>query len=305
MSLLREIQSDLANECEDVSRVLRKCKILAARLGSAEFAHWVDWELDGYPVDKSVPDYRCLSITYYASFMNHGWRIDKAPVPLQIIPEKYRDNFRFREFKDGIAKASSFMREKTVVMIQRPDLVPALQGRMYPEMNCHGFWGEVPSTEFKQLVSTVKNRILDFSLRIEAENACAGEALPNTEPVPMGKLQPMVQNIFYGSVGNVAQNSNNVSQVSTNGITPEDLRTLVEELTQHLHELGLNERQQQRAEAQIAALRAELRGEPDTKIVSQSAATLRNITEGAIASLLATAVQPSLWHWILKTLERL
>ena len=47
MSLLRDIQNDLSGPSGDITTVLRKCKILAARLGSDEFSRWVDWELNG------------------------------------------------------------------------------------------------------------------------------------------------------------------------------------------------------------------------------------------------------------------
>ena len=61
MSLLREIQNELARSGADVTAVLRKCKILAARLGSAEFAKWVDFHLGGYPEDQPIPEYRQLA----------------------------------------------------------------------------------------------------------------------------------------------------------------------------------------------------------------------------------------------------
>ncbi len=83
-------------------------------------------------------------------------------------------------------------------------------------------------------------------------------------------------------------------------IQPQYLTRLVTDLTTHLDELNLDARQKQRAEAQIAALRAELAGEePDPAIVRQAGRTLRSITEGAIGSLLATAAtQPAVWQWI-------
>jgi hypothetical protein len=63
--------------------------------------------------------------------------------------------------------------------------------------------------------------------------------------------------------------------------------------------LKLDPRQKQRAEAQIETLKAELAGEPDQEIVKQALRTLRNITEGAIAGLLATAAtQPTAWQWV-------
>jgi hypothetical protein len=303
MSLLRDIQNDLASAGGDVTTVLRKCKILAARLGSDELAQWVECELNGYPESQPTPEYRRLSIIYYASFMNIAWRVPKQPVLLQVIPEKYRDSFTYIEFRDGIAKASTFARSKGGVTIERPELILALQGKMYPDMNCQGVWGEIPATEFEQLLSAVKNRILDFALKIEAENPEAGEALPNTCPVPTEKLQPLVQNTFYGPVGNVAQHSEHFNQTASMGIRPQDISTLVTELAAHLDELNLDARQKQRAEAQIATLKAELTGDPDPVIVRQAGRTLRNITEGAIGSLLATAAtNPLLWQWIHQTL---
>jgi hypothetical protein len=305
MSLLRDIQDDLASAGGDVTSVLRKCKILAARLGSDEFAHWVEWELNGYPESQPTPEYRRLSITYYAAFMNSAWRFPRQPVPLQFVPEKYRASFTYIEFREGIAKACSFALAKKGATIQRPELIFALQGKMYPDMNCQGVWGEISGVEFEQLVSAVKNRVLDFSLKIEAENPEAGEAPPNTQPVPREKLQPLVYNAFYGTVGSVAQSSEHFSQTVSTGFQPQDLTRLVRAFDDHIDELNLGERQKQRAEAQIGALKAELAGEPDPVIVKQAARSLRNITEGAIGSLLATAAQPTVWHGIQQLLAAL
>ena len=303
MSLLRDIQNDLAGVTGDVTTVLRKCKILAARLGSDDFAQWVEWELNGYPESQPTPGYRRLGIQYYASFMNVAWNAPKQPVPVQFVPEDHREAFRYSEFREGIAKACLFM--KNGATIQRPELIFALQGKMYPDMNCQGVWGEISAAEFEQLVSAVKSRVLDLSLKIEAENPDAGEARQNSHPVPQEKLRPLVQNLFYGTVGNVAQHSERFGQTANIGSQPGDLARLVTELTVHLNELNLDVRQKQRAEAQIAALKAELAGDPDPAIVGQAGRTLRNVTEGAIASLLATAVQPGVWRWIHQTLANL
>jgi hypothetical protein len=177
---------------------------------------------------------------------------------------------------------------------------------MYPEMQCHSVWGEIGRTEFEQIVSAVKNRILDFALKIEAENPEAGEAPINSHPVPMEKLQPIVHNVFYAPVGSIAQNSEAFSQTASITVQSHDLLKLITELTTHLDELNLEGRQKLRAEAQIATLKAELAGhDPDPAIVTQAGRTLRNITEGAIGSLLATAVQPTVWSWIHQMMAKL
>lgn len=113
---------------------------------------------------------------------------------------------------------------------------------------------------------------------------------------------PRVQNVFYGPVGSLAQNSQHFSQIASIGIQSQDLTRLINELATHLDELNLDPRQKQRAEAQLVILKVELAGEADPAIVKQAGRTLRNIIEGAIGSLLATAAQPGLWHWIHNTL---
>ena len=110
-------------------------------------------------------------------------------MPLQIVPEEYRNSYRYRDFRDGIAMAASFTDKGAVALSHRPDLIPLLQGKMCPGLNCYHVWSEIAGVEFRQLVSPVKNRIVDFALKIEAENPDAGEALPNTQPVPMEKVQ--------------------------------------------------------------------------------------------------------------------
>jgi hypothetical protein len=156
MTLLREIENDLATASVDVETVLMKCKILAARLGSDELSQWVDHELNGYPEAQTLPAYRMLTITWYASFVNIAWKAERPVIPLQVVPEKHRDSFRSMRFRDGIAKAASFAPQKSGAMVPRPELIFAVQGTMYPDMECYSVWGEIGRTEFEQMVSAVK-----------------------------------------------------------------------------------------------------------------------------------------------------
>jgi len=101
-----------------------------------------------------------------------------------------------------------------------------------------------------------------------------------------------------------AQSTQNQT-VSYNTQDISDLARLVSELASHLGELQIDAPQRQKAEAQIATLKAQLSDEPDPIIVKQAGRTLRNITEGAIGSLIATAAQPTVWIWIHDVMRRL
>jgi hypothetical protein len=84
-----------------------------------------------------------------------------------------------------------------------------------------------------------------------------------------------------------------------------DLSRFVNELASHLEELPIDAVQKRRVDAQLATLKAQLSDEPDPVIVRQAGRTLRNILEGAIGSLLASAAQPTVWVWIDEALRRL
>lgn len=243
MSLLREIQTVIASD-GDVISALRKCKILAARLRSDELARWVDFELDGFPASQPIPEYRRLSTTCLANFTNGYWRVDNCEVPRFGLPEDMREGLsRPHEFRDGITAATAFSQKGA--SINYPELAVIIEryGVLYPEYRCTRAWKVIPTTEFQQLISAVKNRILDFSLKIEVENPSAGEAPPNTQPVPSEKLQPLVHNVFYGNVGNLSQNGENFTQTASVGVQSQDLGRLVTEFANHLDELKLDGRQ--------------------------------------------------------------
>jgi hypothetical protein len=78
--------------------------------------------------------------------------------------------------------------------------------------------------------------------------------------------------------------------------------TLIE---RHFDELRLDIIQSRNARAQIATLKAQLEAEQNPIILQQAGRSLRNITEGAIAGLIAAAVQPSLWVGISEAINQL
>jgi hypothetical protein len=301
MSLLRDIQGDLSRPNEDVTTVLRKCKILAARLGSEEFVCWVEWELNGYPDGQPTPTYRRLPTTWFGNWLGVGWsQMNNQPIPDFLFPEKFREHIHEIEFREGIAKAVPLASKGA--RIEEPEIAAAISRSPSARMNCIRAWREMSGNDFQQMISAVKNRILDFVLKVEAENPAAGEAPLNSHPVPKETLDRIVNN-YFGTVGNVAQGSHDFTQTANLSYERSDLERFVREFQAHLPELPLDPNQRRKTESQLATLKAQLTDEPDPVVVRQVGRTLRNITEGAIGSLIATAVQPGVWHWIQHTMS--
>ena len=86
MTLLRDIQDAAIDTNSDISFLLRKCKVLAARLGNSEFKNWVDQELNGYKNLESLPDYRFFYGRSKGHFSGpYGSGIKNADIPLSCI----------------------------------------------------------------------------------------------------------------------------------------------------------------------------------------------------------------------------
>jgi hypothetical protein len=145
---------------------------------------------------------------------------------------------------------------------------------------------------------------LPFTARV---NAAGIHAIEDARREP-NHLSPAFPSITYNTI-NIGTAINSPMQQAGEQATQKqvvsysvqersDLARLVREFADHLDELKLDPRARQSANAQLATLQAQLSDDPDPVIVRQAGRTLRNITEGAIGSLIAAAVQPPVWRWI-------
>jgi len=124
---------------------------------------------------------------------------------------------------------------------------------------------------------------------------------------------PFTQNILniVGTVSNspIQQGGAYTNMTQTVSYSPEDLddlRRLVEVFDQYLDDLALEASVKREVMAQVAIIKAQLEHEPNIGIVKQAGRTLRNITEGAIGSLIvAAAGNPAVWAWTETILTKL
>lgn len=56
--LVLQLQAEALGQNVRISDLLRKSKVVAVKLGLAEFGAWVENETNGYPDIKYLPDYR-------------------------------------------------------------------------------------------------------------------------------------------------------------------------------------------------------------------------------------------------------
>jgi hypothetical protein len=216
MSLLREIQAAAVDSSVPLSTLLRKCKVLAARLGNPEFKQWIDAELNGYASKDALPPYRVLnthSKGHFSGPFQSGLR--NADIPLLCVPEEWRESMGHCYLMQPIAALESLAANSDGDTAQEPwnpDLVAYVGGKIYQGMNCMQAWKVIPINSLVAALDTVRTRVLNFVLEIEVEAPDAGEAPVNSNPVPQEKVHQIFNTYISGNVQNLATASTDVRQ---------------------------------------------------------------------------------------------
>jgi len=229
--------------------LLRRVKVLAARLRTGALAGWVEHELAGYGADAELPAYRG---PFDAQALGHfsgpfGSEITNAPIPTLSFDAEVRSTFTplfTIEIRQGVATLEE--------LVHRSQLTPGAEGLhvawpadlvayanvLWQEGKIHWYEGHglvgaktpVSIGQLTGVLDTVRTRVLDLALALESEDPRAGERETST-------IQPeRATNIFHTVVmsGNLAIGSANVTQTVAPPATEG-------ELLQRLVELGLSE----------------------------------------------------------------
>jgi len=207
MTLLEDIQNAAVDSKSDLGTLLRKCKLLAARLGSQSLENWLLWECNGYPEDVDVPDYRiwCLELKgHFAGPFGSGIR--NAPIPWVCLPEKVRDAYRNYKCRQSIASIEELLRRsnKGTLQVSTGDLAVALGTKVYEYQNCVQAWAEFSVGNLIELLNTVRNRILDFALAVWKEAPTAGDQLDKSDQkIEPGRVTQIFNTTVYGGAANL------------------------------------------------------------------------------------------------------
>lgn len=218
MSLLREIQSAAIDSTVDLASLLRKCKVLAARLGNPEFKQWVDDELNGYKGRTDLPSYRISAVNSKGHFSGpFGSGVRNADIPLLCVPEEFREVLGHSYLSESVAALQSLVVNCKNGMAQEPwnpDLVLLFAEKFYTNMRCVQAWKQIPMSQVVGALDAVRTKVLSFVMEIESENPDAGDAPINSSPIAQEKVNQIFHTHIYGTVQNVATGSSDFAQTA-------------------------------------------------------------------------------------------
>lgn len=236
MSLLREIQNDAVNTNVKVSDLLRKCKILAYRLGNEDFKIWIENELNGYSnvKEEELPAYRVLeklnSKGHFAGPFNSGLR--NADIPIFNLPKELQHSLSIVTLNRPIAELEDLSNNESELSQSWNPLIVAKYGmQMYQGYNCIQAWKIISSSALVGIIDTIKTKILNFVLEIEMLDKDAGDVEINSNPIPQDKISQIFNFNIAGDVQNLASGNHQsaINQTISNTI-PQDFLELLTKL---------------------------------------------------------------------------
>jgi hypothetical protein len=225
LDLLRDLQDGAVSSSTPVAELLRKCQVLAARLPLPSLAEWVQHELNGYPLEAELPEYREVTGIAKGHFLGpFGSGLRNATLPAGNLPVEYRQWAQRAKLRQPIAVLQELsVKSKEGLQIPWPgDLLVRVQDQFYENMSLAQAWLALSVSDVVAAVEAVRNRILTFALEAEKhlDNKDGGQDLRSS-----GSLSQVFHTHIYGAVGNLAQGNTHV--VQTAGISAGDLGALL------------------------------------------------------------------------------
>lgn len=254
MGLLSEIQASLLDEGANLGRTLLKIKFLASRIGSDVLEDWVGHEIEGYPKDVPVPEYRKTGLIYTCSLANVAYIRHTAPIPPFLISKHAADHWLSHEFREGmdiiddtVARADG----NTQYSVDASNLMLALQGKIYEGHSILSINGTFDLRAFVRVQSAVRAKLLDLTIRLEKDvpaskeitmtekaNALPAEAVAAANTATASVIYnvngPMTQITNSGQAGAITLNiaggdiESLISDLVASGIPKEDAKELAE-----------------------------------------------------------------------------
>ena len=207
MGLLSDMEAAATDSTVPIADLLRKCKVLAARLKHQELADWATKELNGYGEDEQLPPYRCFHLpTAIGHFAGpFGRALKNVPIPDMSIPAKFRDALTNARMADPIAAIEDLSEGETLSRPWSGEAIAMMQRQVvYEGMTLLQAHAPVSAAMMKGIVDAVRTRVLDYVLAIQAANPDADTATPaGVAPIPQTVLHQTFNATIIGGQANI------------------------------------------------------------------------------------------------------
>lgn len=193
--IVLELQREALDKAANIESLLRKAYVIAKKLKLEKFEEWIKQEQDGYSIETEVPSYRYIGGSVYALNPANGrW------IPVGIS-DGGRNKFSKFPIKEGIPSLNDlYITAKDNVSFSISSTLTDVLNKTSPFETIYSF--VAPKSQLHQVISTVQNSILDWTLLLE-ENGIEGENLSFTNAEIENAQLPIINNYINNFYANV------------------------------------------------------------------------------------------------------
>ncbi|MGG8043798.1 hypothetical protein PGO05_10440 [Klebsiella aerogenes] len=237
MDQLQEIIQLLSSGDSGVTNALLKTKILLFSIGRKELATWVNHELNGYPDDAILPEYRIVTTRILADLNNGVRHYPAFPLPLGYL----NDEDYLEATQSQIVLSISQIETLVVNAEDHQNLQQPIPldfayikyckkiERGYELTRCYK---EIALHNFVSILTQVRSRLLDFVLELTDQLAGIPGEKPMTEKLKTIDTPSLFRNSIFGN-NTIINFGNENSFIVNNNTEKNDINALKQTLTEN------------------------------------------------------------------------
>jgi hypothetical protein len=301
MSRFSRLIDEVADQKQhSLSDVLMKAKVLASRLRSRKFRQWIESEINGYPTEQKLPDYRIVGTRIEGWFGGYfGASQGGVPMSTSHLEADFRRVFNEAEIRNGVSYIEDLVKgeENDIGLWLDGSAVNYLRenGNRIRDMILNRVFKRVSRHSLVELLGSARSGLLDFLLELRERYPDLEKSDKATMEVSESEVDAVIERRVYqnctviegtemrdnyqagqaGSMGPNAQAENmNFIQILREGIGDSSLAKLASDL-EKLRTAMLSESKSATQDAAVTA------------IAEAEAAARRGDAKGVLASLKA------------------
>jgi len=174
MKLIQDIINELVNAQLPIDGPLLKTKVLASKLQNDTLYVWADREISGYILTE-IPEYRRYQVSLVGTFDGGGNRHTNSTIPTEGLSDKIIESLTNIAFPQSVTSLASLKINSSSgqLIYQLPaEMVGLLEDnwqKFSPFITLHSASRLCSVIVIDEILTNVRNRLLDFMLKLDHE----------------------------------------------------------------------------------------------------------------------------------------
>lgn len=215
-----KILIDLINDKIDVKKIFQLLSLLLEDLDNEEIENWMNYEMNGYPKNIEVPEYRIINASIVGTIKTHTMIINNYDIPLPLEDKKELCKYNVRGSVTEIIQYALAEKEAENHCLLSPidigyiNSVALIQGAEVTHANL-----QLSMYGYTNVLNKLKDKLIEIFKKLEKQYGCLDDYCiefnnEKNKKETSNQLLKIIYNDYSIRIGN--NNSINKSKVGNN-----------------------------------------------------------------------------------------